>query len=153
VEANMTIENADVATMDPLEFARLVKRSSSDELRRLVHGSRRGAVLDELVSQMPGVFRADRARGIEATVHWRIGDRLDGGVDVYEFVIADGTCVVSAQPAGTPRLTLSLGAVDFLRLVTGNAHPVMLTMRGRLKTRGDVGLTAKFPSLFDPPKP
>ena len=44
-----------------------------------------------------------------------------------------------------------MSAVDFLNLTTGNAHPVLLVMRGRLKTKGDVVLTAKFPTLFDIP--
>jgi putative sterol carrier protein len=86
-------------------------------------------------------------------IHWRIGDRLDGGVDVYELVISDGACRLSPRPEGEPNLTLSLGAVDFLNVVTGNAHPVLLVMRGKLKTKGDLGLTAKFPNLFDVPKP
>jgi hypothetical protein len=29
----------------------------------------------------------------------------------------------------------------------------MLVMRGKLKTSGDLALTAKFPQLFDNPKP
>jgi hypothetical protein len=149
----MSVEHADPAMMDPLEFARLVKRTPSDDLRRLMHGERRAEVITELLSQMPGVFRADRAGGLDAVVHWRIGDRPDGGTDVYEFVIADGVCRLSPKPARQPALTLSLGAVDFLNLVTGNAHAVMLVMRGKLKTAGDLKLTAKFPSLFDPPKP
>jgi putative sterol carrier protein len=149
----MTVEHADPATMDPLEFARLVKRTPAGELRRLLHGERREAVLTEMVSQMPGVFRTDRAGSLTAVVHWRIGDRPDGGTDVYQMVIADGTCRVSDGPDREPDLTLKLGAVDFLNLVTGNAHAVMLVMRGKLTTTGDLGLTAKFPSLFDTPKP
>ena len=149
----MTVDHADPATMDPLEFARLVKRTPADELRRLMHGERRRAVLTELVSQMPGVFRSDRAGSLAAVVHWRIGDRPDGGTDLYEMVIADGVCRVSDRPGGRPDLTLTLGAVDFLNLVTGNAHAVMLVMRGKLTTSGDLGLTAKFPSLLSPPKP
>ena len=149
----MTVEQADPATMDRLEFARLVKRTPTGELRRLLHGERRKAVLTEMVSQMPSVFRTDRAGSLAAVVHWRIGDRPDGGTDVYELVIADGSCRVSARPDRRPDLTLSLGAVDFLNLVTGNAHAVMLVMRGKLTTTGDLGLTAKFPSLFETPRP
>lgn len=149
----MSVHEADPATMTPLEFARLVKRTSTEELRDLMHGERRKPLLDELFLQMPGVFREDQAGSIDAVIHWNIGDRPDGGTDVYEIVIAGGTCRLSARPDGVPRLTLSLGAVDFLNLVTGNAHPVMLVMRGKLKTKGDLGLTARFPNLFDLPRP
>ncbi|MEV4118615.1 SCP2 sterol-binding domain-containing protein [Micromonospora sp. NPDC049645] len=149
----MTINDTNPATMDPLEFARLVKKTPTAELRRMMHSERRGPVLDELVTRMPGVFRADRARNLNAVIHWVIGDRPDGGVDTYELVIANGTCVLSPAPQAEPKLTLALGAVDFLNLITGNAHPVALVMRGKLKTRGDRALTAKFPTLFDVPKP
>ena len=149
----MLANDADPATMDPLEFARLVKKAPASDLRRLMEGERRPAILGELVRRMPGVFRADRAGSVNAVVHWRIGDRPDGGTDVYEMVIADGTCVLSAKPEREPKLTLTLGAVDFLNLVTGNRHAVMLVMQGRLKTRGDLALAAKFPNLFDVPKP
>jgi len=149
----MAIQDADPATMDPREFARLVKRTPAGELRLLMHGERRDVVLGTLISAMPGVFRADVAGSTEAVVHWRIGDRADGGTDLYELVIADGICTVSDTTDRVPKLTLSLGAVDFLNLVTGNAHPVMLVMRGKLKTSGDLPLTAKFPKLFDHPKP
>lgn len=141
------------AMMDPLEFARLVKRTPAHELRAMMHSDRRAAVLDELFTRMPGVFRADRAGSINAVIHWVIGDRPDGGVDTYELVIADGRCELSPAPQREPKLTLALGAVDFLNLVTGNAHAVALVMRGKLKTKGDLALTAKFPNLFDIPKP
>lgn len=149
----MTIENADPARMDPQEYARLVKRASDDAVRRLMRSDRRTAVLDHLFQGMPGAFRPDRGASVNAVVHWKVGDRPDGGVDTYEMIIADGSCSLSPRPERRPKLTLSLGAVDFLHLVTGNAHPVVLVMKGRLKTTGDLGLTAKFPSLFDVPKP
>jgi putative sterol carrier protein len=148
----MYADEVDPATTDPREYARLVRDTPTGRLRDLMHGSRRTAVLDELFSQMPGVFRADRAAGLEAVVHWSVGDRPDGGVDRYQMVIANGTCELSAVPDRQPRLTLALGAVDFLQLVTGNAHAVALVMRGKLKTTGDLGLTMRFPNLFDPPR-
>lgn len=149
----MSANDANPARTDPREFARRVKRTPAAELRRLMHSDQRQPVLDELFSRMPGVFRADRAGSIRAVIHWIIGDRPDGGWDIYEMVIADGTCALSTRPEQEPKLTLTLGAVDFLKLVTGNAHAVALVMQGKLKTRGDLALTAKFPGLFDVPKP
>lgn len=149
----MEIDNADPVVMDPLEFARVVKRSPAEALAQVMTGERRTAILDELVRRMPDVYRVDRARGITAVVHWRVGDRADGGFDTYELVLDDGSCVVAGVPEREPRLVLTIGAVDFLRMVTGNAHPVSLVMRGKLRSRGDVALTAKFPNLFDTPRP
>lgn len=148
----MSVDDLNPATLAPGEFAQLVKRSPPDELKRLMRGERRKAVLDEIFRRMPGVFRPERAGTMNAVVHWRIVDRPDGGQDTYELVIADGTCVVSAFPECEPRLALTIGAVDFLRVVTGNGNPMTLFLRGRMKAKGDLGLATRFPNLFDVPK-
>src|SRR5262245_47305683 len=98
----MPKHEANPAMMDPLDFARLVKKASTDELRRMMHGDQRAAVLDELFTRMPGVFRADRAGSTSAVIHWVIGDRPDGQTDTYELVIANGTCQLSARPDQSP---------------------------------------------------
>ncbi|GAB7045927.1 hypothetical protein JCM9534A_10530 [Catenuloplanes indicus JCM 9534] len=147
----MSVDQDNPAALGPLGFGRFVKAASTAQLEALMGGARRTDVIEEVFRRMPEVFRADRAAGLRAVVHWRIG-RADGGDDHYEMVISDGTCTVSPTRIGTPQLTLTLGAVDFLRLVTGNVHAVLLIMRGRMRTTGDLALTARFPSLFDPPK-
>jgi hypothetical protein len=149
----MSIQDADPATMDPREFARLVKRAPVDELARLMRGERRAAILDGVFVRMPDVFRRDRARAMSAVIHWGIGDRPDGGVDTYELVITDGVCALSEKPSNEPKVALTIGAVDFLKLVTGNANPLVLFMKGRMTAKGDLGLTRKIPSLFDAPAP
>lgn len=149
----MSIHEVDPAVADPVEFAQLVKRTPVEELRQVLAGQRRDEILHGLLRRMPEALRADVARGTEAVVHWSIGGRPDGRYDVHQMVISDGRCVLSAQPDQQPKLTLTLAAVDFVHLVTGNARAVMLVMKGKLKTRGDIGLTAKFPNLFQTPKP
>ncbi|GIM81748.1 SCP2 sterol-binding domain-containing protein [Salinispora arenicola] len=144
---------ADPVTMDPREFARHVRAMSTDELETLMRGPRRRHVLDELLRRMPSALRRDRAKSIDAVVHWQIGDRPDGGTDRYQMVIAKGECELSSACDRAPALTLTLSGADFVRLVTGNVHAVMLVMKGRLATKGDLRLTAKFPNLFDIPKP
>lgn len=152
----MSSHDASLATAsparDPREFARLVKKTPADALKRMMQGERRTTVLDEIFTGMPAVFRPEKAGTINAVIHWRIGDRPDGDVDTYELVIARGTCELSAKPEHEPTLALTIGAVDFLRTVTGNANPMMLFLRGKMKAKGDLGLATKFPNLFDPPK-
>jgi putative sterol carrier protein len=148
----MTGPGVNPATLEPREFAQVVKRSSASDLKRLMTGEQRRAVLDEVFVRMPNVFRADRAGSINAVLHWKVGDRPDGGADTYELVIADRTCTLSDGPDRTPTLEMSIGAVDFLKMVTGNANPIALFMLGKLRAKGDVGLTARVPNLFDVPK-
>jgi hypothetical protein len=146
------IDFSDFASQDPKQFSQLVKSASNDQLAAAMSGEARGKVLGEIFTRMPALFRADRAGATNAVVHWSIDGATDGGTDTYELVIADGTCSLSATPQHEPKLALTLGAVDFLKVVSGNANPVMLFMTGKLKAKGDLGLAAKIGDLFDIPK-
>ncbi|RSM47493.1 acyl-CoA synthase [Actinoplanes sp. ATCC 53533] len=148
----MTFEQGYPATLATEQFSRLIKQSTAGELAELMSGDRRRVILDEVFRRMPQVFRSDRAGELRAVVHWHIGDRPDGGADRYELTIADGGCSVSGQPDRPPQLTLSIGAVDFLRMATGNTRAVVLAMTGRLRSSGDLALAARMPRLLDPPR-
>jgi putative sterol carrier protein len=140
------------STVDSKGFAELVKTVPADQLKTAMQGEQRGKVLDEIFARMPGLFRPDKAGSTNTVIHWNIGDRPDGGVDTYELVIADGACTLSPEPAHEPKLALTLGAVDFLKVISGNGNPVMLFMTGKLKAKGDLGLAANIANLFDIPK-
>jgi len=146
------IDLSDFTAIDPKQFASMVKSASNDQLNAALAGGMREKVLGEIFDRMPSLFRADRAGTTNAVIHWIIGDGRDGAFDTYELVIADGTCVLSPQPAHEPKLALTLGAADFLKVVSGNANPVMMFMTGKLKAKGDLGLAAKIADLFDIPK-
>ncbi|MEV6926553.1 SCP2 sterol-binding domain-containing protein [Dactylosporangium sp. NPDC051485] len=147
----MPPHDADPVTMEVPQLSLFVKHASAEELDGLVHGERGPELLERLAVGMPGVFRPDRAAGTEAVVHWALRDLGPDGA-VYEVVITHGTCAVSPVPARRPTLTLSIGAVDYLKMVTGNANPVLMFMRGRIRAKGDRMLATKFPGLFDIPK-
>jgi putative sterol carrier protein len=146
------VDLSEFASSDPKEFATWVKGASSDQINAALVGGNREKVLTEIFGRMPGLFRADRAGSTNAVIHWNVGGGADGGVDTYELVIADGTCVLSPSPEHAPKLAMTLGQVDFLKVVTGNANPVMMFMTGKLKAKGDLGLAAKIADLFDIPK-
>ena len=143
-------------TVNPAEdraaFSRWVQQASDDEVRAVL-AEARDEVLVPLVEGMPEVFRADRAGTLDVVVHWRVTGRPDGGEDVFELHIAEGRCVVTKPATPTPRLTLWLDALNFVKMTTGNANARMLFLRGRLRARGDLGLVNRFPALFDVPKP
>ena len=140
------------SSVEPDQFAAMVKSASKDQLEAVLASDQRGKILDEIFSRFPKQFRADRAGGTNAVIHWNITGRPDGGTDTYEVVVADGTCTVSASPQAEPRLAVTLSGVDFLHLVTGNANPMMMFMTGKLKAKGDLGLAANLANLFDLPR-
>jgi putative sterol carrier protein len=139
-------------SIDPKQFAQIVKNASAEQIKTVMQGEKRGEVLDEIFSRMPGLFRADRAGSTNAVIHWNVGDRPDGGVDTYELVIADGKCTLSPEPVNEAKLSLTMGAADFLKVVSGTGNPVMMFMTGKLKAKGDLSLAANIANLFDIPK-
>src|SRR5215471_19810152 len=110
---------SDFGSVDPKQFAQLVKNTPADQLKAVMQSDQRGKALDAIFARMPSLFRADRAGSTNAVIHWNVGDRPDGGVDTYELVIANGACTLSPEPANDAKLSLTLGAVDFLKVVTG----------------------------------
>jgi hypothetical protein len=146
------IDPSEFASVDPERFAALVRRASRDELGQTMSGPDRDAILREIFSRFPTQFRPDRAGETDAVIHWRVGGRTDGGSDTFEVVIADGTCVVSPDPAGDPTLTVTLGGAELLQLLSGTANPMTMFLTGKLKAKGDFTLAANLANLFDLPK-
>ena len=142
----------DWENIDPKQFAQLVKNTPDSELAEIMKSDQRKKVLDSIFARFPELFRPDRAGSTNAIIHWTVTDRSDGGADTYELVIANGTCVLSPSPDQDPKLAITVGPVDFLKVVSGNGNPMMMFMTGKLKAKGDLGLAANIAQLFDIPK-
>jgi hypothetical protein len=142
----------DFASVDPKQFAQIVKTTPDAKIKEVMQSDQRGRILDEIFNRMPTLFRPDRAGSTNAVIHWVVGDRPDAGANTYELVIADGACTLSPTPERDPKLTVTLGAVEFLKVVTGVGNPMMMFMTGKLKAKGDLGLAANIANLFDIPK-
>ena len=140
------------SSVDPKQFAQLVKSTPDDKIADVMQSDLRGKVLGEVFDRMPSLFRADRAGATNAVIHWNVTGRPDGGTDTYELVIENGTCRLSESPDRDPKLALTMGPVEFLKIVSGNANPVMMFMTGKLKAKGDLGLASNIANLFDIPK-
>ncbi|MEV4628019.1 SCP2 sterol-binding domain-containing protein [Micromonospora sp. NPDC049523] len=143
---------ASFSSLDPKQFAKLVKTTPDAQIATVMKGDSRGPILDQIFERMPSLFRADRAGSTNTVIHWNISGRPDGGVDTYEVVIDNGTCTVTGTPVRDPKLALTLGPVEFLKVVSGGANPVMMFMTGKLKAKGDLALASNIANLFDIPK-
>ena len=142
----------DFSNVDPKHFAQLVKNAPDSQLADLMNSPQRKTILDAIFSRFPELFRADRAGSTNAVIHWNITGAPDGGTDSYELVIADGACTLSPSPDQDPKLSITVGPVDFLKVVSGVGNPMMMFMTGKLKAKGDLGLAANIANLFDIPK-
>ena len=101
---------AGFASVDPAQFAAMVKSASKDQLEAVMASEHRGKILDEIFSRFPSQFQADRAGSTNAVIHWNITGRPDGGTDTYEVVIADGACTRLADRRGATRSSPSPSA-------------------------------------------
>jgi putative sterol carrier protein len=142
----------DFNNVDPKQFAAMVKNASDAQLADIMNSPQRKTILDTIFSRFPELFRADRAGSTNAIIHWNITGAPDGGTDSYELVIANGACTLSPSPDQEPKLAITVGPVDFLKVVSGVGNPMMMFMTGKLKAKGDLGLAANIANLFDIPK-
>jgi putative sterol carrier protein len=141
-----------MATLEPKEFARLVKSTPDSTIAEVMAGPDRGKILDEVFNRMPTLFRADRAGATQAVIHWNITGGPSGASDAYQTVIEDGACTVTNQQTRDPKLAMTMDPVTFLKVVSGDGNPMMMFMTGKIKARGDLGLAAQVAKLFDIPK-
>ncbi len=142
----------DFASIEPQEFAQAVKSTPDSEISQALSGEERGRILDSIVGTFPRLFHADRAGSTNAVIHWNVTGRPDGGTDTYEVRIADGACSVTSTPEHEPRLSLTVGPLDFVKVVSGNGNPVMMVMTNKLKAKGDLSLATSIQQLFAIPK-
>lgn len=141
-----------IKSLSPADFAKLVKATPDATMAEVMAGEHRRSILDEIFGRFPDLFRADKAGGTSAVIHWVIGGGPDGASDTYQVVIENGTCTTSSVADREPRLTITLGAVEFLKVISGNGNPMMMFMSGKLKAKGDLALAANIANYFSLPK-
>lgn len=149
----MSAPEGQIADADPEELALAVASATDEQLAAGMRSELRGQILDEIFRRMEEHFEPSKAEGLDAVIHFRISGRPDGGHDEYEVIVRRRACTVTKGRSATPRVTLSIGSVEFLRLVSGTANGPELFMSGRLNIEGDLPLAAQMVGLFRVPQP
>jgi putative sterol carrier protein len=138
---------SDLSTLSAEDFAALVSQASDEQLAEIMEGSQRETALREIFARVAEHFDPARARG-DSVVHFQITGRADGGSDDFEVIVRDGKCEVSENPSEQPRVTLKVGPVPFLRLISGQASGPELFMSGKLKIEGDLMFAPQIATMF-----
>lgn len=141
--------------VDPQRFATLVGRVSNTQLDRvLAEPELRARMLDEIFDRMSAQLRTERARDLDAVVHWRFsGGAGGGGFDRVETVIRNAECVARRELLEQPRVTITIAPADFVKLVTRQTTPAVLFVTGRIKVKGDLAFATGLIGFFDLPEP
>jgi predicted lipid carrier protein YhbT len=133
-------------------LSRVVRDAPEPRIKQVMRSPARRVVLDGIFWQIPQRFDQQRAGSINATLCWRITGRDDDHADSYWLRVADGRCrVLRSGEALEPNATITVDAVEFLQLVTGNSDPMEAYLKGRITISGDVMLAAQLFSLFKLP--
>lgn len=150
---DLDLEGLDFGTVEPVEFARIVKGLPARQIAELMSGPQRRRVLDEVFGRMETRFKPAAAHGRDALIRWRITEGDEEGGDIYETHIADGACTVTrGRSDRTPQVSLTMAAPEFLKLVSGNATGPALFFTRKLKVKGDLRLAGGLTYFFDIPK-
>ena len=133
-------------------FGRLVRDASPERLEQLMRSPARKPLLDGIFWQMPKQLDERQAQGVTTSIRWCLTGRTDGGTDTYQLELADGRArVIRGDDGPDPRLTVTLDAVDLLRLVSGNLDPMQAYFKGEIALTGDIMVAAKLATLFRMP--
>lgn len=146
---NPTVQDR-LPDLDPRAIAGMISDATDAQLEE-GFAANRELILGEVFRRMAGHLRPERATGLDAVVEWRILGRAGGGHDRWQVSIGEGLCTVSRDGDAQPRVTFTLGPVDFIRLATGSASGPRLFLVGRLKIEGDLVFAARVPGLFTIP--
>ena len=138
--------------VDPAQFAAMVRDATDEQLAAGLQANR-DLILGGIFDAMPSSFDPSAAAGVSAVAEWRIAVDADSPPLTRRVRIADGRCSVSSETEGDADVVYELGAVDFLRLTTGQLDGPQLFVTGRLRVLGDLMLAARMPAMFKPPTP
>src|SRR5512133_2458783 len=129
----------------------MVAGASDEQLGEAMSGPQREEALREIFSRITEHLNAERAGAHDAVIHFKILERDAGGYDHFEVIVRGGKATIAEPPAEEPRVTLSVGPVDFLRLITNQVSGPTLFMTGKLKIEGDLMFASQIASLFHIP--
>ena len=139
-------------TLSPAEFVALVKGMTDEQIRDDLAGEHRRETLDAIFARFPRQFRPEKAGDRSARIDFRITGGPGDGSDTWGVVVDHGTCAVEHGASEAADLSLTLGPVEFLKLITGTGNPAMMFMMGKVKARGDIGLAGTLSSWFETPQ-
>lgn len=140
--------------IDNEDFARIIADTPDEQLEAGLQSKLRGVIFDEIVNRMQEEFIASRANDLDAIIEFQVGDRPDGGTDIYQVRIKDAKCETAKGKAfgETATSTIEVGAVDFLKMSVGVVSGIDLYLGGKLKWDGGMMMLTRLTRIFNIPE-
>ncbi|HYF71661.1 MAG TPA: SCP2 sterol-binding domain-containing protein [Nocardioides sp.] len=150
----------DPTALDPVDVATALKHTPRQHLEKVMSSGFRPVVLGEIFRRLPDFVDAERARGVELAVGFRLLGNPSGEVERYVVRISGGAATVTVleeggdeQEAEDRDATVTCHAHDYLRLATGHLNPLAGVVKGQLKVKGDRAKALQLSSILDIPQP
>ena len=139
------------AREDPERIVALVDAAGDDELARLVELEHlRRAAVREVLSRLEEFAIPHRLAEVAGTVAFEVALRK-GRHERHAVALADGRVEPVDPETAVPDVTIRLGGVEFLRLVTGGENAAILLLGARLAVEGDTELALRVGGVFSVP--
>ena len=137
---------SDQMQVDPAQLAEATKGMSDEELAQAINELGIDTVLQNIFTGMQESFQPERAQGVDSTVQYEID--TPEGTKSYSVKFSNGTCEAGPGTADDPRLTISIGLVDFVRLIFNQVQGPQLFMGGKMKLKGDMMWAMQMQNYF-----
>jgi putative sterol carrier protein len=132
-------------------FGRVVRDAPPERLEQLMRSPARKAALEGIFWQMPKQVNPEVAKDLTTSIRWCITGRADEGTDIYQLEIDRGDVKTVKGEHGEPKLTVTMDAVEFLKLASGNLDPMQAYFKGQIELAGDIMVAAKLAQMFKLP--
>lgn len=144
----------DPTALDPVDVATALKHAPRRHLENVMSSGFRPVVLGEIFRRLPEFVDAERARGVELAIGFRLLGNPSGEIERYVVHVAGGAATVTGGDEGEARdATVTCHAHDYLRLATGHLNPLAGVVKGQLKVKGDRAKALQLTSIVDIPQP
>jgi putative sterol carrier protein len=137
---------ADFQASTPEELRALIEGKSDDEINAGLSASGSATALDQVFQGMVDAFIPAKAAGQSAVIQYDVN--APDGKHSYQLKVADGKAALVKGSPESARVTLTLSAPDFLRLVTGKLNGQTAFFQGKLKLSGDMMFAQTMQSWF-----
>jgi putative sterol carrier protein len=107
------------------------------------------AFLDGVFARMREAFNPAKAGNQSADVQYELA--TPDGPKSYFMHVAEGAASVDRGTSASPKVTLKLDMVDFLKLITGKLSGMQAYMTGKLQASGDLFFAQTYQSWFNQP--
>ncbi len=101
--------------------------------------------LSQLMHNMPKVFKADRAAGLDADIQFKFSGDEPGN---YVLGIHNGHASMTEGIMDEPTATIEAPSDVWKSIALGQSNAMTAFMTGKIKATGDMGLLMRMQSLF-----